>query len=265
MPHPPALALSGGLLAVLLLMTGVWLASLVQRDVSLVDRLWGMAFVLLAWWYAATGPDPMPWPGLALLALVTVWGTRLSVYLTWRNWGLGEDPRYAAMRERTGPVFAWTSLVTVFALQGVLAWVIAMPLFAGLRGQAVVVPWAAVAGLGLWALGFTFEVVGDWQLARHRADPARRGRVLDTGLWRYTRHPNYFGDAALWWGYWLLAASVGGWWTVFGPALMTLLLLRVSGVTLLERSLARTKPGYEDYVRRTPAFVPWFPRPPSPR
>jgi steroid 5-alpha reductase family enzyme len=258
-------ALFGSLAVLALLFGALWLASLPLRDASLVDRVWGMAFVVLAVWYSWTRPDaPMPAPGLALALLVSIWGMRLSIHLTRRNWGRGEDYRYAAMRARQGARFGLMSLGTVFLLQAVLVWVIGMPLFAGIRGEPI--PGApgillTAAGILVWLVGFLFETVGDWQLARHRADPTRQGQVLDTGLWRYTRHPNYFGDAAVWWGLWLLAAAAGGWWTAFGPMIMTFFLMKVSGVTLLEKQLVEKRPGYREYVARTSAFIP---RPPNP-
>ncbi len=258
-------ALLGGLAVVGTGFVLLWLTSLPLRDASLVDRVWGLAFLVQAIWYAWTSPDvPLSVPGTALVFLVAVWGLRLSFHLTRRNWGKGEDYRYAAMRARHGTRFGLVSLGTVFLLQAVLAWVIGLPLFAGIRGTPIPGPAGAaltVAGVLVWLIGFGFEAFGDWQLSRHRADPARRGQVLDTGLWRYTRHPNYFGDAAVWWGLWLLAAAAGGWWTVFAPTLMSFFLVRVSGVTLLEKRLVEERPGYREYVARTSSF---FPRPPRP-
>lgn len=251
------LVLVGALFAIL------WLASLALRDASLVDRFWGAAFVALAWWYAFLGGAPRPLAALVLLVLVTVWGLRLSLYLTWRNWGKGEDYRYAEMRRRHGSArFGLVSLGTVFLLQAGLAWIIAMPLYAGLALGVPVAGRTALlwTGVAAWLVGFGFETVGDAQLARHLADSSRRGQVLDTGLWRFTRHPNYFGDALAWWGHWLVAASLGGGWTIFAPILMSFLLMRVSGVTLLERKLVETRPAYRDYAARTSAFFPWPPR-----
>ena len=255
------LALGGGLAVLLILFGGLWIASLPIRDASLVDRFWGVAFVVLAAWYTGV-VGPVSGAGPILLACVSIWGARLSLHITRRNWERDEDYRYRAMRERHGARFGVVSLFTVFLLQALLVWVIGMPLYAGLAGSRPRGGAVFLLGLGvaLWVIGFLFETVGDAQLARHRADPARRGRVLDTGLWRYTRHPNYFGDAMVWWGLWLIAASAGGWWTVFSPVLMTVLLLRVSGVTLLERRLADTRPGYGEYMARTRAFLPGRPR-----
>lgn len=256
------MSLLSGLLVMVALFVGLWLASLPLRDASLVDRVWGAAFVLQAWWYVAGPSAPPPgWAGGLLLGMVTVWGTRLSVHLTRRNWGQGEDYRYAAMRAHHGNRFPLVSLASVFLLQAVLAWLIGMPLHAGLgSASGPLRPALALAGAVVWIVGFGFETVGDRQLERHRADPTRRGQVLATGLWRYTRHPNYFGDAAVWWGIWLVAAARGGAWTVFAPVLMTVFLLRVSGVTLLERKLRESRPGYREYAERTSAFLPWPPR-----
>lgn len=239
----------------------VWLLSLARRDASIVDIFWGLGFVVLAWTYRALG-EADSIRSLLAPVLVTIWGVRLSAYILWRNHGRGEDPRYAAMRRRRGPRFALLSLPIVFWLQAVLMWIVAMPL---LQVQAADAAWSWLDGLGvaLFALGFGFEAIGDRQLARFRADPANAGQVMDRGLWRYTRHPNYFGDATLWWGLGCLAlATPGGAWALVGPALMTLLILRVSGVTLLEAGLRNSKPGYRDYVERTNALFPWWPREP---
>ncbi len=247
-----------GLAAASALMVAVWVASLVQRDASLVDRVWGLAFVVLAWTYWLVGAAPGPRPTLALV-LVTVWGLRLTAFITWRNWGHGEDPRYAAMRARRPGTFAARSLVTVFLLQAVLAWLISAPLLAAVAvagGDRGVLDAVAVA---LWMVGFVFEAGGDWQLSRFLADPANRGKVMDRGLWRYTRHPNYFGDTVVWWSFLGLALAVGAWWGVAGTLLMTFLIVRVSGVALTERRMGRDgsrREGHDEYVRRTNAFFP---------
>jgi len=248
-----ALALAAG--AVVL-----WGVATRRADASLVDRFWGPAFVLVAALGAALGGGA-PARRLLLLALVAVWGVRLGLHIHRRNRGAGEDFRYRAMRQRHGAAFARRSLVTVFLLQAGVALLVAAPLLAGAAASRPA-RLTALDGAGalLWALGFAFEAIGDAQLARFRRDPANRGRVLDRGLWRFTRHPNYFGDALLWWGLGLIGAATGAWWSLAGPLLMTVLLLRVSGVTLLERSLAESKPEYRDYVARTSAFLPWFPR-----
>ena len=253
-----------GLGTILTALTLVWMISVRLRDASVADICWGLGFVLLAWLYCFLSPALTSRSWL-VAALMTLWGTRLSVHIFRRNHGKGEDPRYQAMRASHGPEFWWRSLFTVFWLQGAILWFVALPLLIAIRATQPA-GLTAVDGVGLllFAVGFGFEVVGDHQLARFRAESSNRGRVLDTGLWRYTRHPNYFGDATIWWGMYAMAASTpNGWLAVLSPALMTFLLMRVSGVTLLEQSLTTSKPGYRAYIARTPAFFPWFPRAPQ--
>jgi len=246
-----------------LLMVLTWIGSVVQKDASLVDRVWGLAFVVLAWTYAAAA-DLWSTRTWLVLLLVTVWGVRLSVFITWRNWGHGEDARYAAMRAKRPGTFTNRSLVSVFLLQAVLAWLISVPLLGAIAldgGPLGVLDALAVA---VWTVGFVFEAGGDAQLARFLADPANRGKVMDRGLWRYTRHPNYFGDTMVWWSFLLLALAVGAWWGAFGTVLMTLLIVKVSGVALTERRMGRpgkAREGYDEYVRRTNAFIPGPRRP----
>lgn len=236
----------------------MWLLSVVLRDVSIVDLVWGPMFLVVALvhWQLAEAPDAR---AVLVLALVALWSLRLALYLLWRNWGQGEDRRYQRIRAANDPGFWWKSLYIVFGLQALLAWLVALPIAAAMHADS---PLGFLAGLGaaLWAFGLFFETVGDLQLAAFKRDPDNQGRVMDQGLWRYTRHPNYFGDCCVWWGLFLIAADCGAWWTVPGPILMTVLLLKVSGVALLERSLRR-RPEYADYVARTSAFLP---RPPQP-
>ncbi len=254
------LAVTLGLASALGLMLVIWLASLRLQDASLVDRFWGAGFVLLAWvyWFTAGAPPA----GLLMVIPVTLWGVRLSAYLSWRNWGHGEDYRYQEMRARHGGRFPWVSLWTVFMLQGAIMWLVAMPLLYGTRvADAGELLWPLAAlGLALWLLGFLWESVADTQLARFKADPANRGQVMNSGLWRYSRHPNYFGEIVLWWGFFLMAAAAGGWWTVISAALMTFLLVRVSGVALLEKKLHETRPAYREYIENTNALIPGPPR-----
>lgn len=247
-------------LVILGMMTLLWIVSLVLKNASIVDIFWGAGFVVSAWVYFALTPDGFLWRKLLISGLATIWGLRLSLYILWRNWGKAEDFRYQVWRKESGRIWWWKSFFQVFLLQGFLMWVISVPLLAAqypaLPERLTIID---LLGVILWAVGFFFESVGDLQLARFKADPQNKGKVLDRGVWRYTRHPNYFGDSAQWWGFFLIAAVAGGWWTVFSPLLMTLLLLRVSGVSLLEKTL-ETRPGYKEYVARTSAFVPWFPR-----
>jgi len=195
-----------------------------------------------------------------LATLTTIWGIRLSLYLFWRNWGHDEDRRYRAMREYHGPRFWWVSLLTVFLLQGVILWTVSMPIqVAMVAAEANPLGWLDLAGLALWSLGFFFEAVGDLQMARFQADPQNAGKVMDRGLWQLTRHPNYFGDFCVWWGLYLIAASAGATWTIFSPLLMSFLLLKVSGVTLSEKTITDRRPDYAAYQARTSAFFPWPP------
>jgi steroid 5-alpha reductase family enzyme len=247
-----------GLAAASVLMVLTWVASVVRQDASLVDRVWGLAFVVLAWTYAVVA-DRWDTRVLLALALVTVWGLRLSIFITWRNWGHGEDARYVAMRHKRPATFARRSLVTVFLLQGVLAWLISLPLLAATAVTGGALGLIDAAAVLVWLVGFVFEAGGDAQLSRFLADPANRGTVMDRGLWAYTRHPNYFGDTVVWWSFLLLALAVGAWWGLFGTLLMSFLIVKVSGVALTDRRMGRpgsTRAGYEAYVRRTNAFFP---------
>jgi steroid 5-alpha reductase family enzyme len=248
-----------GLGASMILMLVAWTLSLWLRDASIIDGFWGTGFVLLTWIYWALG-DGTPERKILLATLVTLWGIRLSVHIIRRNWGEAEDYRYREMREKHGERFPLVSLFTVFLLQGGLLWLFSAPLLQAQSARAEIGAFD-FAGLAVFAVGMFFESVGDLQLARFRADAANRGKVLRTGLWRYTRHPNYFGDAMIWWGYFLIAlATPGAAWTVFSPVLMTFFLLKVSGVVMLEKKLVETRPKYADYIDRTSAFIPWFPK-----
>ena len=237
----------------------LWLLSLYKRNVAIVDGAWSLMFMLQAFTYTLSQPAF----GLAslgvrtslVLVLVSVWALRLSIYITWRNWGLGEDRRYQAIRARNEPNFPLKSLYLVFLLQAVLAWIISLPLQGAVLSKKPPGLFD-LAGATLWLVGMVFEAGGDWQLARFKADPANNGRVMDRGFWRYTRHPNYFGDFCVWWGFYLIAVGAGAWWSILGPILMSVLLMRVSGVTLLERDIGERRPQYAQYVRRTNAFFP---------
>lgn len=253
-------ALAGGL-AILLMMTALWLLSVRLKDASIVDSFWGPGFGLAALAYFIAGEGWLT-RQLLITALVLIWGVRLGWHIFRRNHGKGEDYRYQQFRQHYGPErYWWVSFFQVFLLQGVLMWIISAPLvmahaspqpeaFTGLDGL----------GGGVWLIGFAFEVVGDWQLAQFKANPANKGQVLQSGLWRYTRHPNYFGDACVWWGLWLIAGSVPwGWLTFFAPLLMTFMLMRVSGVSLLEQRMMQ-RPAYRAYAERTSAFFPWPPK-----
>lgn len=240
-----------------------WIASLVRRDASLVDRMWPVFIASASLTYLARLPEP-GWRGQLASALVVAWGVRLCIYITRRNWGHGEDRRYQEIRARNQPGFAWKSLVYVFALQAVLAWIVSSPVLAAAAAPARPAGVADLAGAALALFGLVFEAVADAQMARFKADPAHRGAVMDRGLWALSRHPNYFGETCFWWGIGLLALAAGGLqaaWSLASPALMTFLLLKVSGVTLLEKDIGERRPAYRDYVMRTSAFLPRPPRP----
>lgn len=244
--------------ALLVVAIAFWLISLWRDDVSIVDSLWSLMFLLVALVYVAVSATGGPREPL-VLAMVAVWALRLSIYISWRNHGQPEDYRYQEIRANNEPGFRLKSLYIVFILQAALAWIISLPLAAAISGAGELGV-LDFAGIALWVTGMFFEAVGDFQLARFRGDPRNRGKVLDTGLWRYTRHPNYFGNAMLWWGFYLVALSAGGWWTIVAPLLMTFLLLKVSGVALLEKDIGGRRPEYRQYVQRTNAFIPGFPR-----
>jgi len=231
-----------------------WAVATARRNVGLVDIFWSLFLLLAAAIYAVNSPDHGA-RALLALALVGAWSLRLAGYLAARNWNAPEDHRYRAIRARNEPGFAWKSLYLVFGLQAVLAWLIAAPLAAAIGAPG---PLGAidVFGAAFAAFGIVYESVGDAQLARFKADPANAGRVMDRGLWRYSRHPNYFGEFCVWWGLYAMALGTGAWWTVFSPLLISVLLLRVSGVTLLEKDIGERRPAYRDYAARTNAFFP---------
>lgn len=260
--NPVLVAALSGFGVALALAFATWLASLVRRDVSLVDRTWavmiwasGVAFVLSL-------PDLAGPRVVAMLALAAVWALRLAAYVSWRNWGHGEDRRYQEIRARNEPNFALKSVYLVFALQAVLAFLVATPfLVAAARPSPL--PWTgfdAVFG-ALVVFGIVFEAVADQQLASFKAKPGHEGQVMDRGLWRYSRHPNYFGEFCVWWGLFGMSLATGSWWGIVSPIVMSVLLLKVSGVGLLEKDIGERRPAYRHYIRRTHAFFPAPPRP----
>jgi len=249
------------LAAVVAMMVIGWIVSLVYRNVTIVDSLWGLGFVLIAWmtFFLSEGYTVRK---TMIAAMVTLWGLRLSLYLSLRNWGKGEDPRYGLWRKESGDNFWLISLFKVFILQAVFMWCISMaPQF----GQMSPIPnhliWLDILGTLIWTAGFLFESVGDWQLARFKLDPESKGKVMDQGLWAYSRHPNYFGEFLVWWGLFLVTfTNPGNWWTVCSPLIVTVVLLKMTGIPLTEKAITSTRPGYEEYVKRTNAFIPWFPK-----
>ena len=231
----------------------LWAVSLRLRDSSIVDLAWGPAFALVAWlsvWELGASPR-----GLLVATLVTVWGLRLGAYLAARNLGHGEDKRYTAMRTKHGAAWWWRSLFIVFGLQGLLVWIVSWPVRTAIGAQFDGWSWLDLVGTVTVTFGIAFESIGDAQLWRFKADPANKGKIMRSGLWRYTRHPNYFGDFVVWWG----LALFGSWLALLGPLVMSVLLIRVSGKALLEAGM-KGRPGFDEYEKATSGFFPWWPR-----
>ena len=229
---------------ILVLMVFLWLISLLLKNSSIVDIFWGAGFVFTSWVYFLLTPDGFFLRKLIIVLLASVWGLRLTLHILIRNFGKPEDFRYQKWRKESGKIWWIKSLFQVFLLQGLLMWAISSPLLAAqYYDQRQYLTILDYLGILLWAIGFFFETAGDMQLTRFKKNPANRGKLLSTGVWRYSRHPNYFGDAAQWWGFYLIALAAGGWWTIFSPILMTLFLIKVSGVALLEKTLTNTKAG----------------------
>mgnify|MGYP001553687336 CR=1 FL=1 len=238
-----------------------WIISLILKDSSIADIAWGLIFTLAAWstFFQVEGVLSRK---ILLATLVTLWGVRLALHIGIRNHGAGEDPRYQAFRRNWGDKYWIGSLLQVFLLQGFLGWVISLSVQAGIQSTTPAnLTWVAWVGLAIWIFGFLFETIGDWQLTRFKANPDNKGKVMEFGLWRYTRHPNYFGEAVMWWGIFVIVLeNVLNAWTVISPLLITYLLLKVSGVSMLERTVVKTRPKYAEYQRKTNAFIPWFPK-----
>jgi steroid 5-alpha reductase family enzyme len=247
-----------GLLWIAVLAAGGWVVSVIKRNVHVVDSLWSLFFLIGLASYIAHAPQLSSRTYL-VAALVVLWALRLSAYLSWRNYGRPEDRRYQAIRNNNSPFFWLKSLYLVFGLQAVLAWIISLPLLAAATSTAPL-GWLDAAGVALWMFGFFWESLADWQLARFRRRQGHEHAVYDGGLWRYCRHPNYFGEFCLWWGFFLIALSTGAWWSALAPLLMSLLLLKVSGVVLLEQDIGKRRPDYTTYMQKTNAFFPAPPR-----
>lgn len=245
---------------IILYVSIIWLLSVYLKDASIVDIFWGLGFVLVAWFYDSQTPAGDPVRKQLITILTTIWGLRLFFYLLWRNWGEPEDYRYQNFRQKYGPErYWWFSYFQVFLLQGLLIWLISAPLLGAQisGGQLNQLDYMAIV---IWLIGIVFEAGSDWQLSRFKRDPSNVGKLLTSGFWKYTRHPNYFGDAAVWWGFGLMSLAAGSIAPVLGALLMTGLIIQVSGVAMLERSLSKKKPGYEKYAAQTSPFIPWFPK-----
>ncbi|MGB4812129.1 MAG: DUF1295 domain-containing protein [Methylophilaceae bacterium] len=235
-----------------------WLLSLARRNVTHVDSMWSLFFMISAYTTALLSSD-LTNRKMIVLILISLWGLRLCIYLTWRNWGPHEDGRYAEIRQNNAPNFWLKSIYIVFGLQAILAWIISISLYAAID-SSVAFNFIDYFAIALFAFGFTWEVLADWQLANFKESPSNKGKVLNTGLWRYSRHPNYFGECCLWWAFYLFALATGAWWAIVSPILMTLLLLKVSGVSLLEQTIVNRRPAYVEYIKSTNAFFPGFPK-----
>jgi steroid 5-alpha reductase family enzyme len=243
------------------LMVAGWGASVAVRNVTLVDTLWGAGFFMIAWLTFFTA-DGYTGRALLLALLTSIWGVRLSLHLALRNRGKGEDPRYAAWRRTSGSRFWLTSLFKVFLTQAVFLWIIALALQ---YGQAAAGPARLtlfdLLGTAMWMTGFVFEALADLQLARFKSVPENSGRVMRSGLWALSRHPNYFGETLVWWGiFFIVSATPGSWWTIASPLVITAVLLKMTGIPLTETHTAKSRPGYREYIACTSAFIPWFPR-----
>ena len=249
-----------GFLLILGLMTTLWIVSIFLKNVSIVDMFWGLGFVFVNTYYFLN--TEMTSEKIILFVLVTIWGLRLSAYLAWRNIGKPEDFRYQEFRKKYGENrYWWVSFFQTFLLQGILMFIISLPLLGiNLNSTSDNLNLLDYLGILIWTIGFIFEAGGDFQLARFKANKLNKGKVLNSGFWHYTRHPNYFGDSAVWWGYGLICISTGSYWYATGSVIMTLLIIKVSGVALLEKSLKDQKPQYKDYIEKTSSFIPWFPK-----
>jgi steroid 5-alpha reductase family enzyme len=246
---------------IFILVTLLWVLSAIIKNVSIVDLFWGMGFVIVNAVYFYYSDDFFQ-RKILLLILVTLWGLRLSIYLASRNLGKGEDFRYQEFRRKYGAKrYWWVSYFQTFLLQGALIMFVSLPLL-GTNSQTYShgLNWLDYMGIVVFIIGFAFEAGGDFQLARFKKNPNNKGKVLKTGFWKYTRHPNYFGDSVVWWSFAIFAMAAGSYWTIIGSVGMTLLIIKVSGVSLLEKSLKESKPQYHDYIKKTNSFFPWFPK-----
>jgi steroid 5-alpha reductase family enzyme len=248
-------------LFVMVFLVILWLCSIKIKNVSIIDPFWGLGFIIIAL-FSQWMTNNYSARAVLVIGLIAIWGLRLSIYLFIRNRGHGEDPRYQKFRKSYGEHrYWWFSFFQVFLLQGVIMALVALPLVSVIVTQNTTPlnHWDAVFAV-LWLVGFIFEAGGDLQLALFKRNPENKGKVMDRGFWRYTRHPNYFGNSVIWWSIGLFGLFYGAVFTLIGPVLMTFLLVKVSGVGLLEKTLRHTKPKYEDYIKSTSSFIPWLPQ-----
>ena len=237
----------------------LWVISRIKNDVGIVDSFWSILILLAGLSFLYLFDNDLTNRKLLVLSLLSIWALRLAIHIAWRNWGQEEDHRYQTIRANNQPNFEFKSLYIVFLLQAFLALIIALPLMTVFNTGSDLnsLDYIAVA---LWSIGMLFEVVGDYQLHRFKSDSNNAGKVLNSGLWKYTRHPNYFGEFCIWWGFFIFAVASGYWWSIISPILLSILLLKVSGVSLLESTIRERRPEYSDYCQVTNAFFPWFPK-----
>lgn len=236
----------------------LWIVSLVKNNVGIVDSFWSLMILAAGLCFFYFGNAGLNERSLLVLILLSVWAIRLAAHITWRNWGQEEDSRYQVIRANNQPNFEFKSLYIVFLLQALLALIVAMPLMSIFKSDTQINNLDYIALL-LWLIGMFFESVGDLQLARFKSARKNQGKVMNRGLWRFSRHPNYFGEFCIWWAFFLFAIASGHWWSMLSPVLMTFLLLKVSGVSLMESTISERRPEYADYCKVTNAFFPWFP------
>jgi steroid 5-alpha reductase family enzyme len=247
-----------GLCVMLALALMGWIVSVFRQNVTHVDSMWSLFFLLASFAYVESF-SAISARGLIVLNLLTIWALRLSIYLTRRNWGPHEDHRYVAIRQNNTPHFKWTSLYIVFGLQAVLAWIISLPILGSINSSTPL-NIIDIVGILLTVFGITWESIADWQLTKFKRMNTNQHKVLNSGVWRYSRHPNYFGECCVWWGFFLIALAGGAWWSLPSVILMTLLLLKVSGVALLEKDIAERRPEYLHYIKTTNSFIPGKPK-----
>ena len=250
----------GAAVALLLTMNSMFVVGMRANDNSLIDIAYGPAFVLacLGGWLA--GGMEAHFRPVLMLCLLAIWATRLGLHIGLRHRGRGEDFRYRSFREAWGQTFVWRSFLQIYMLQGLVVFLVACPVLLAIARPGGGLVWTDILGVGLFALGFFFEAVGDWQLSRFKKIPANKGQIMTSGLWRYTRHPNYFGEAVLWWGFFLLGlGSDYGLYGLASPLLIGFLLLKVSGIPMLEEKY-QGRPDFEAYKKATSPFFPLFPR-----
>lgn len=248
------------LLAVLIYISLVFAIAIVKKRFDVVDIAWGGAFIVVALTSLAMTPH-IGALQLLVTALVIIWGLRLGYYIFRRiQRSPDEDPRYVELRSKWKGSVAINAYLRIFVVQGILAAIVSASVIAVNLSEKSEVSWVAVIGVAVWVIGFLFESVGDSQLKKHLSDPAKKGHLMTSGLWKYTRHPNYFGEATQWWGIWIIACTVpSGWIGVISPLLITFLLLFVSGVPLTEKRF-KGRDGWAEYKRRTSVFIPLPPR-----